>query len=146
MTAFVDTNILVYAFDADERSKQQAAQSLLLDAPDRLVVSTQVLHEFYVTVTRRFRRLLEPDQAAAEVERFSRLPVVVTDVPLIRAAIVTSRAYPISYWDALIVEAAVAAGCDRILTEDLGDGDVIRGVRIENPFRSIGGDAQPPAG
>lgn len=134
MTAFVDTSILVYAYDTDEPEKRRIAQSVLSDLPERLVVSTQVLDEFYVTVTRRFGRILAPDEAETEVARFAQLPVVVTDVPLVRAAIATSRRYPISYWDALIVEAASAAGCERLLTEDLGSGDVIRGVRIENPF------------
>lgn len=137
MTSFVDTNVLVYAFDADEPAKQRIALSVLEDPDERLVLSTQVLNEFYVTATRGFGRILAPDEAEIEVGRFAQLPVVVTDVPVIRAAIATARRYPISYWDALIVEAAAAAGCERLLSEDLGDGDVIRGVRIENPFRGI---------
>ncbi len=132
---FIDTNVLVYAYDSRDPHKQQIAADVLLHASEPIALSAQVLSEFYVTVTRKLAQPLSPEQAAAEINLLSKLPVVPTDVALIQAAVETTTAAQISYWDALIVEAAVRAGCDRLVTEDLADGSVIRGVRIENPFR-----------
>lgn len=133
MTAFVDTNVLVYAFDASDAQKQARAVELIESGP-QFVVSAQVLGEFFVTVTRKLATPLDHATAAAAVERLSRLPVVPVDARLVAAAVQTSHAKVLSYWDSLIVEAAVTAGCDRILTEDLSHGAVLRGVTIENPF------------
>lgn len=133
--SFVDTNVLVYASDADEPEKRHVARKALADAPaGTLVISTQVLVEYYVTVTRKLARALTVDDAAARVDELARLPVVISDTTLVQAAIATSRSATISLWDALIVEAARVGGCDRLLTEDLSAGSTIRGVRIENPF------------
>lgn len=133
--AFVDTNVLVYLFDDDEPVKQGQARALRSDrdGPD-LVVSTQVLGEFYVTVTRKLARPVEPEAAAAAVAEISALPVVSVDADLVRSAIDTAQRHQLSYWDALIVEAAVNAGCELLLSEDLADGATIRGVTVENPF------------
>lgn len=133
MTAFLDTNVLVYAFDGADQRKRDIAIAIL-EGDLRFVVSAQVLSEFYVTVTRKLTTPLPEQDAAATVERLSRLSVVSTDSALIQAAVDTSRTHRIPYWDALIVEAAALAGCDRLLTEDLADGAVLRGVRIANPF------------
>ncbi|MFT4229324.1 MAG: PIN domain-containing protein [Microbacterium sp.] len=135
-SAFLDTNVLVYAFDGCDPAKRARAIEILERAPDELVVSAQVLGEFYVTVTRKLATPLPPSTAAAAVEQLARHTVIMTDATLVRAAVDTSTRSQISYWDALIVEAAARAGCERILTEDLADGSTIRGVRIENPFRS----------
>ena len=133
--SFVDTNVLVYASDYDEPEKRARARDLLSRASaDDLVISTQVLVEYYVTVTRKLARALPTDQAAARVDDLAKMPTVLTDVALVRAAVETSRSAVISLWDALIVEAARIAGCTRIFTEDLATGSTIRGVRIENPF------------
>jgi predicted nucleic acid-binding protein len=113
--AFLDTNVLVYAFDRDEPAKCERAQAVLASAkPGALTVSAQVLGEFYVTVTRKLARPLEE---------------------LVGAAVRVSRSAQLSYWDALIVAAAQAAGCPLLLSEDLGDGQTIGTVRVENPFR-----------
>ena len=130
---FVDTNIFVYAFDADEPAKRDVALGVIRDTPD-LVISTQVLGEFFVAVTRKLARPLPEAVAAAAVEEMTTLPVVPTDLTLVRSALATARLHQLSYWDALVVEAAATAGCDRLLTEDLADGAELRGVRIENPF------------
>ena len=134
---FVDTNVLVYAFDDDEPEKQAVARGVLAreDGP-ALIVSAQVLSELFVAVTRVRDRRLDPAAAEQVVGELARLPVVALDAPLVRAAIATSQRHQISYWDALIVEAAATAGCDALLTEDLATGSTIRGVHIENPFAS----------
>lgn len=130
---FVDTNVLVYTVDDGEPAKQHQAQQLLRELPsDDLVISTQVLIEFYAVATRKL--LLPESDASALVDRWAKLDVVVTDAGLVREAVATSRASVISIFDALIVEAARVGGCARVLTEDLASGATLKGVRIENPF------------
>jgi predicted nucleic acid-binding protein len=134
--SFFDTNVLIYLFDNGEPDKKAAAQDLIekeVEA-DRASLSTQVLQEFYVNVTRKLAFPLSPEEAGARVRDFSRLPLVRVDVPLILAAIARSQPMSFSFWDALIVEAALKAGADRLLTEDLQHGQVIEGMRVENPF------------
>ncbi len=137
MTArsFVDTNVWVYAVDADEPAKQAQARAVLEPSGgSALVLSAQVLGEFYVTVTQKFGRRVTEAAAGSMVERMRHLPVVPIDAELVSAAISGTRAWQVSYWDALIIAAAKAAGCSRLLTEDLADGAMYGGVRIENPF------------
>jgi predicted nucleic acid-binding protein len=133
---FLDTNVLVYLFDNDEQDKQECAREILEDAePGELVLSTQVLSEFYVTVTRELAQPLEPALAAEAVDWLGLLRVVSTDIALVKSAINTSRAAQLSYWDGLVVAAATRAGCERLFTEDLNDGQRFGSVQIENPFR-----------
>ncbi len=135
--SFIDTNVFVYAADEspEERDKHKIASALLTADPDELVISTQVLQEFYVTVTRKLRTPLSAQRAASAVRAMAKLDVVQVDVPLVFAAMDTSRAATISLWDALMIEAARQARCGRILTEDLSHGQVIRNVAVENPFQ-----------
>lgn len=137
---FIDTNVPVYAVDESPAAKRKhdAAIALLSSDPDELVVSTQVLQEFYVTVTRKLAFPLPVDKAAAAARGLANLVVVGIDKPLALAAIATSRTARLSVWDSLIIEAARHAGCQRVLTEDLNHGQVIRGVRVENPFLAAG--------
>lgn len=137
--SFVDTNVLVYAYDSDEPTKQERAVELLerLGDEGRLVISTQVLQEFYVTVTRKLARPLPTEAALEALEAWAELPMVAIDPPLVLEAARTSRDAKLSLWDALVVCAAAAGGCDRVLTEDLQDGFELCGVRVENPFRGL---------
>jgi predicted nucleic acid-binding protein len=133
--AFLDTNVLVYLFDHDEPAKARTTRDLLERAkPGELALSAQVLSEFYVVVTRKLSRPLDTAVALQAVDWLSLLPIVALDPMLIKAAIRASRASQLSYWDALIVVSAASAGCTRLLTEDLNDGQVIDSVRVENPF------------
>jgi predicted nucleic acid-binding protein len=100
----------------------------------RAALSTQVLQEFYVNVTRKLASPLPPEMAEARVRDFSLLPLVRVDAPLILAAIARSRSLGFSFWDALILEAALSTGAGRLLTEDLQHGQEIEGLRVENPF------------
>jgi len=138
--SFVDTNVVVYAVDENpaDRAKHDTAAELLVREAESLVLSTQVLQEFYHAVTRKLRTPLDAGRAAAAVRALSKMEVVGSDAALVLAAIDTSQSAQISIWDALIVEAAHRADCERVLTEDLSDGQVIRGVRIDNPFRGLG--------
>jgi predicted nucleic acid-binding protein len=135
---FIDTNVIVYADDLDAGAKRERArevlQQVLIDGNG--VVSTQVLQEFFVAATRKLG--VAPEIARRKVELLARLDVVTIEPSLILDAIDLHRLHPISFWDALIVQSAVASGCRRLLTEDLQSGRNIGGVQIENPFVSAG--------
>ena len=133
---FVDTNVLIYLFDDDSPGKKARAQALLDEEKDQIVLSTQVLGEFYVNVTRKLEEPLSPDAAAQAVEDFSRLEVQSITPELVLAAVRRSRSSLLSYWDSLIVETARSAGAVFLFTEDLQHGQEIDGLRIVNPFAS----------
>lgn len=132
---FLDTNLFVYADDIDAGAKRDRAQKLLkeLIGDGRAVLSTQVLQEFFVIATRKLG--VAAEIARRKVELMARLDLVQIRPELILGAIDLHRLRALSFWDALIVRSAVAAGCARVLTEDMQHGEVIDGVRIENPFR-----------
>lgn len=134
--SFLDTNVLVYAFDDADPRKQNIARSILA-GPEPLVISAQVVGEFYVVVTRKLANALSHDQAKAAVEKMLLFPVVAIDGQLAREAVATGQTEQLSYWDALIVEAALTSGCDRLLSEDLSHGRNVRSIRIENPFVGV---------
>jgi predicted nucleic acid-binding protein len=133
---FVDTNVLVYAFDKSGSAKQRAAQRLMneLMEQDRLRVSTQVLQELYVTLTRKARVCCSSEEALAVLEDLSAWPLMVVDYGAIRAAVRLADQAKLSFWDALVVVAAARSGAATLYTEDLNDGQEILGVRISNPF------------
>lgn len=133
--AFLDTNVLVYAVDEAEPEKRDIARRLLGSTGyGQFVLSTQILSEFYVVATRRLTQPVGEDAAAAAVDRLGQLPMVTIDPALVKDAIGLSRSSQVSYWDGLILAAAAKGGCQRLLTEDLNDGQTIGSVRIENPF------------
>jgi predicted nucleic acid-binding protein len=136
MTArtFVDTNVLVYAVDIAEPRKRTTATALMQERGSELVLSAQVLSEFYAVVTRRLTPPMPEQEAAAAVDELGKLPTVAIDADLVRDGIAISRESKLSYWDGLVLAAARAAGCDTLITEVLAAGSTIAGVRIENPF------------
>ena len=136
MKAFFDTNVLVYAFDAGAPEKRKRALALFSEraAAGTLLLSVQVLQEFYVTVTRKLEKPLAAAAALAAVNDLSVFPVIPTDVPMVRAAIRTHQDAAISFWDALIVEAARSGGAAVLYSEDFQDGRDFGDVRIVNPF------------
>lgn len=136
MATFLDTNVAVYVHDHGAEDKRRQAVDLFKSPPDRLVVSTQVLSEFYWTVTRKLDPPLPRPQALDATQQLAALAVVAVDRSLVLAAIDTATQHQLALWDAMIVEAAVRGGCDHLLTEDLNDGQEIRGVRVENPFKA----------
>jgi predicted nucleic acid-binding protein len=132
---FVDTNVLLYAVSTagDERPKTERALDIL--DRDDLVLSVQVLQEFYVQATRPTRDdRLEHEQAVALIESWLRFRVQEMTVSVMRHAVDGAARWGISYWDAAIVEAAREAGCTILLTEDLQDGMDFGGVRVTDPF------------
>jgi predicted nucleic acid-binding protein len=133
---FVDTNVLVYAHDASETARQAVAQSVLVELwrTRSGALSTQVLQEFYVVVTRKFDPPLSRREARDLVDAYGQWRLVLVDVPLILAASQLEERHTLSFWDALIVEAARRSGARRLLTEDLQTGRRLAGVMIDNPF------------
>lgn len=136
MATFVDTNVLVYAHDRTDGVRQPIAAQLLEDlwrARDG-VLSTQVLTEFYAVVTRKFDPPLPRREARALVDAYAAWPLVQVDAPLIVAASALEEQHSLSFWDALIVEAARRGGANRLVSEDLQHGRRIAGLVIANPF------------
>ena len=136
---FVDSNILLYAHDASETEKQPIARALLeeLWASRSGTVSTQVLQEFYVVATRKFEPPMRRPEAREIVALYGTWPVVQIDVGLILDAAVLEERFKLSFWDALIVEAARRSGAMRLASEDLQSGRRIGEIVIENPFNAV---------
>lgn len=134
---FVDTNVLTYLFDDSEAEKQQAARLCLeREQHDQreLVLSTQILQELYVSLTKGDAPIASSEIAEAAVREAAGYYVVQVDPQLVLSAIDAARRHVLSFWDALVVRAAAEARCERILSEDLSPGQVIDGVRVDNPF------------
>jgi predicted nucleic acid-binding protein len=132
---FVDTNVLLYAVSKDPAEARKTRIALAILTEDDVVLSVQVLQEFYVQATRTGRSdPLTARQASALVESWLRCPVQASSIDLMQAGFATSAKFRISYWDATIVEAARLMGCTVLLTEDLQDGRDFDGIRVENPF------------
>jgi predicted nucleic acid-binding protein len=142
MRRFFDTNILVYLFDEGEPEKRALATELFRDAvgDGSLVISTQVLQEFHVVVTRKLERPLAPEAAEAALEELCKLPVVPIDPSMVLAAARASRLHTLSFWDALVIEAARTSGASQLLSEDLQDGRRFGEMEIANPFRDLAAD------
>lgn len=135
---FVDTNVLLYAIsrDPEEQAKAERANAILVGRD--LALSVQVLQEFYVQATRESRPdPLSHHQAVLLVESFLRFPIQAMTTAVMRAALATRQRFGISYWDAAIIEASRAIGCEVVLSEDLADGASYAGVRVENPFHLL---------
>jgi len=136
---FVDTNVLLYAHDASETEKQPIARALLeaLWADRSGVLSTQVLQEFYVVATRKFKPAMRRSEARELVALYATWSTVQVDVELILDATALEERAQVSFWDAQIVEAARRAGATRLVSEDLQGGRRIAGLVIEDPFGAV---------
>jgi len=133
---FVDANVIVYAFDASAGRKQHTAAALLerLWESNTGCVSVQVLQEFFVTVTKKVAKPLTVEEATLRTRELAAWKVFAPTADDVVAAIGLHAQAKIGFWDAMIVLAAVECGCDVLWTEDLHDGQTVRGVRIRNPF------------
>ena len=134
--AFLDTNILVYAYDQHDPVKQKKAQELITTGieQENLVLSVQVLGEFFNVVTRRIPQPVTSDEAREVIASIGILPVQEIDLAMVNRAIDVHKKYQIAYWDALIISAAERSGCKLILTEDLRDGQTYHDILVRNPF------------
>ena len=133
---FVDTNILVYAHDLDAGRKYEVARSLLRDLWESQtgIISTQILQEFYVNVTRKISKPISPAQARGVLSAYAAWQVeIIRPADVLQASEVQER-YRLSFWDAMIVVAAAKGRADVLVTEDLNPGQIIEGVQVSNPF------------
>jgi predicted nucleic acid-binding protein len=140
LAAFVDSNVLVYAVSDDEPEKQGRARAIVARgfAEGCFAISTQVILEVYVSITRKAKIGLPLPQAFEYVRALAEWPVVEMSPDLVLAALGLAQRARISPWDAAILEAARRSGCERVLSEDLGDRQVYEGITIENPFATAG--------
>ena len=133
---FVDTNILIYGLGLSEGEEAKRDRACDILGKGSFCLSVQVLQEFYTQTTRASRTDPLTHQAAVAVTGdLLEYPVQPMTVEIFQAALTTSQRYRISYWDAAIIEAARALGCDTVLSEDLQHGQDYGGVRVIDPFR-----------
>ena len=132
---FLDTNILVYSLDQSDAGKREKCRGLIkgLIGEHSGVISTQVMQEFYVAATAKLGA--DPLLIKDILRSLERFETVVVSPMLIKEAIDCAIINRLSFWDALIVVSAESARCETLWTEDLNHGQVIRGVRIENPLK-----------
>ena len=134
--SFVDTNVLVYAHDRSAGDKRDRARALLVDLWEQRsgVLSTQVLQEFYVTVRRKVTEPLPHREAARLVAEYTQWEVVVNSGTSILQAVELEERYRLSFWDALIANAAIESRSSRLLSEDFQHGQIFGNVVVVNPF------------
>lgn len=133
---FVDTNILIYAHDVDADDRHWRARKLVgeLWESGLGMLSTQVLSEFYVNVTRKIPSPLDPATARALIEPYLSWRVQIPGPESVLMASEIQQRHRISYWDALIIHAAASGGAAVLYSEDLNAGQIIEGVAIVNPL------------
>ena len=133
---FVDTNILFYAHDRQAGPKHHRAKQLLIELidTDAGVLSIQVLQEFCVNLRRKGR--LAAGETRRVIEDFLDWEIIVNTKESVLGALEIESQHGVSFWDALIIYAAQAAGADILYSEDLGDGQMFGSVRVVNPLRS----------
>ena len=136
---FVDTNILMYAHDTSAGAKHERAKALVEELwRDRTgVVSTQVLQELAVNLRKKVRRPLDAKATRDVVADYLTWQVMVNGGDSILEALDLELRYQISFWDALVVQAAQASGAEILYSEDLSDGQKFGAVRVTNPLREI---------
>lgn len=134
---FVDSNILIYSQDASVGAKQLTARDWLLHLWTGRIgrVSTQVLNEFYYSVTQKLKPGLSREAARKKVRDLFAWKPLHVDTKMLSSSWEIQDRYSLSFWDSLIVSAAHHAGCKFLLTEDLSDGQTIWGVKILDPFK-----------
>lgn len=137
--AFFDTNILLYMYGGDSRKRMQAIELFQeYTESGRMLLSTQVVQEFYAAGSRKLG--IPRSELLDSVEALLNCPLITIGAAEITAAIQIEERYRISFWDALIVAAAESGGAEFLLTEDLSDGQRYGGIVVRNPF---GGTARP---
>ncbi len=133
---FVDTNVLLYCFDARDAVKRTGAQTWVTHCWQRRCgrISTQVLNEFYSNARKKFTSAISAGDARAEVRRYQQWQPWAIDHATVETAWAIESRFDLNYWDALIVASAQQQGCEHLLSEDLQHGQQIDGVQVVNPF------------
>ena len=136
MICFFDTNVLVYCMDAGDPLRQARAIERLeqASAQGKVVLSAQVLQEFYAITTRKLRPALSPAEAREQVERLASFEVIGSSAASVLEATRLAGRHQLQWWDALILEAALRSGADILVTEDGQHGQRFGRLTVENPF------------
>lgn len=134
---FLDTNIIIYAYDISAGKKHEIARKIILESWDSKLglISTQVLQELFVSVTRKIPKPLDVNLAKEIIKDLLKWHVVINDEESILDAIEINLQHKYSFWDSMIIQAAIRGGARLLLIEDLTDGKVINRVTIKNPFK-----------
>ena len=135
---FVDTNVLLYAYDRTDEHRFGPANALVERLGDESAgaLSVQVLQEFYVNATRKLHRPMSPADARVALDVYATWTCFSPLAEDVAAAASLSETAQLSFWDAMVVHSARSLGCSLLWTEDLNDGQIIAGVEIRSPFRS----------
>ena len=133
---FLDTNIIVYAHDRSSRDKHAVAREIMdyLWESRKGVISVQVLQEYFVCVTQKIVKPLVIKNARIILEYLSNWDVVANDKYITLKAIDLQEKYRFSFWDSLVIQAAIQGQARILLSEDLPDGQVVKDLKILNPF------------
>src|SRR5580700_8354246 len=133
---FLDTNILVYAYDISDPAKQRIAQDLVRKAvAGDLVISTQVLAEFAANLLHKLSPAPSSQDVIALLDALAPIRLIPPDHEIVRRAVEAKSAYGLHFYDGMIVAAAERAGCERIWSEDFNPGQKYFGIAVVNPFQ-----------
>jgi len=133
---FLDTNILVYAYDMSDPAKQRVAQDLVRKAvAGGLVTSTQVLAEFAATLLHKLSPAPSSQDVIALLDALAPIRLIPPDHEIVRRAVEAKSAYGLHFYDGMIVAAAERAGCERIWSEDFNPAQKYFGIAVANPFQ-----------
>jgi predicted nucleic acid-binding protein len=136
---FLDTNVLVYAYDATDPRKQTIGQDLVRKAlAGQIVISSQVLAEFAATLLHKLSPAARPEDVITLLDTFAPIKVILPDEGIVRRAVEARAALGLPFFDGMIVAAAERASCQRIWSEDLSAGQQYFGVEVKNPFQELG--------
>jgi predicted nucleic acid-binding protein len=134
-TEFLDTNVLVYAYDLNDRRKQHIAQELLQRAvSSEIATSSQVLAEFAATLLHKMKPIVQPAALIDILNAFGPIPLIPLDDHIVVRAVQAHAQYGLHFYDGMIVAAAERGGCQKIWSEDLNPGQKYFNVPVENPF------------
>ncbi|MCZ2152213.1 MAG: PIN domain-containing protein [Bryobacterales bacterium] len=132
---FLDTNVLVYAYDSTDTHRRLIAQNLLKKAvAGEIVISTQVLGEFAATLLHKLSPAVRPEDAIAILDALGPISMVIPDGDTVRRAVEARARYGVHFYDGMIIAAAEKGGCSRIWSEDLNASQQYFGILVENPF------------
>ncbi|MDE1885466.1 MAG: PIN domain-containing protein [Xanthomonadaceae bacterium] len=136
MRVFIDTNLWAYRLDKREADKSRRIGAWLrtLAREHEIVVSTQVLIELRAVLTRKFKPPMSARDTSAALDALAHFEVVVADANLVLDAHELAGREQLEWFDALIVEAAIRSGCERLYSEDLSHGRSVAGLTVLNPF------------
>ena len=132
---FLDTNILVYAYDAGEPRKQQIAQGLVRRAVmGEIAASSQVLAEFAATLLHKMTPAAKPEDLIVLLDTLGPITLIPVDGDVVHRAVQARAKYGLHFYDGMIVAAAERGGCHRIWSEDFSASQKYFGISIANPF------------